>query len=196
VAAGVGVGWLASLMSAERLSAERLSVGRMGAGHPGAEHPPAGRLGAGRGVIASAVAAAAVIAGIAVTWPALPWDRRASTELADVRRAAAHLATMRPSLEESLAAGVTQLLVPSRDVSRVSVETGESLDRIVNSYAVLLNRGVKGLEPGQVVLHDAAADRPVALYRPLEVDPEASVGGNTIVRLEPRLAEIWLLSVR
>jgi len=218
VAAGIGVGWLASRFPVARLEPGRLGTehpqaGQLAAAHPQAGHlaaahpqpghtaaglPPAAHLGAGRRAIAAVMATAAVaaIAGIAVTWPALPWDRRATTELADVRRAAAHLATVRPSLEESLAAGVTQLLVPSRDVSRVSVETGESLDRIVNSYAVLLNRGVKGLEPGQVVFHDAAADRPVALYRPLEVDPEASVGGNTIVRLEPRLAEIWLLSVR
>ena len=166
VAAGVGVGWLAS------------------------------RLPRDRRAMAPIAAAAAVVVGIAVTWPALPWDRRATVELMDVRRASTHFELIRPALEDTLSAGVTQLLVPSRDVSRLSVETGESLTRILNSYAVLLIRGVKGLEPGQVLFHDAAADRPGSLYRPLEVDPEASVGGVTIVRVEPRLAEIWLLSIR
>jgi hypothetical protein len=149
-----------------------------------------------RRVIAVAAAGLAIAAGVAVTWPALPWDRRAATELSDVRRASAHAEALMPDLRGILAAGVTELLVPSRDVSRVAVETGEPLTRVLNSYAVLLDGGVEALTPGQVVFHDAAADRPAALYRPLEIDNRAMVGGNTIVRLDPRAPEIWLLSVQ
>ena len=168
VAAAVGVGWL---------------VGRVPLQRP---RPMP---------VAVAVAAAAIV-GIVVTWPALPWDRRATTELSDVRRASEHVAAVRPQLDATLQAGVAQLLVPSRDVSRLSVETGQRLDRVQDSYALLLRGGTDALEPGQVLFHDGAADRPVALYRPLEIDTEASVGARVLVRLEPRAADIWLLSVR
>ena len=156
----------------------------------------AARLPASRPAIAPLAGVAAVTAGLAVMWPALPWDRRATAELTDVRAASGHLDLVRPDLARLLDSGVTGLLVPSRDVSRVSLETDEPLDRIINSYAFLLNGGVAALRPGQVVFHDGAADRPAALYRPLEIAAESPLGGNILVRLDPRAAGIWLLSIR
>jgi hypothetical protein len=55
-------------------------------------------------------------------------------------------------------------------VSRLAVETGIGLDVIGDTYAALLAVGADGLRAGQWVIHDAAADRPVALFEPFEVD--------------------------
>src|SRR5439155_24343265 len=136
--------------------------------------------------------------GAALLWPALPWDRRAQTELADVRAASSHIAAALPPLDvvlHDLEPRPTQLLVPSRDVARVAVEMPASLRAIDNSYAVLLADGLSGLAAGQVVFHDSAADRPVALFRPLEIEGTAVVDATTLERLPLDVPGTWLLRV-
>jgi len=196
LAAAVGAGWIAGRVL------ERMSGAFQPGGRPVLVAGGSQVGGPLRGLAAMALAG---VAAVVLAWPALPWDRRAGVELADVRRSSAHLALVRPNLERALtpggqsgsgAAAASQLLVPSRDVSRLSVEFGERLDRILNSYAVLRNEGVAGLRSGQVVFHDAAADRPVALYRSLEIADQTPVDGRILVRLEPRVPELWLLVVR
>src|SRR5205814_6016109 len=131
--------------------------------------------------LAPVAASAALALGIAISWPALPFDRRASTEISDVRTASEHLALATPAIVAETAAG---FLLPSRDLSRFAVETYTSLRRAINSYALLLNDGPSGLRAGQILFHDAAADRPVALYNAFEIDDQAAVAGNSLVRLE------------
>ena len=89
----------------------------------------------------------------------------------------------------------TQLLVPSRDVARVAVALRAPLTLIENSYATLLNDGIAGLQDGQIVLHDDAADRPAALFRPLEIDGTQVVDGVTLTRLPLDVPGTWLLRV-
>ena len=88
------------------------------------------------------------------------------------------------------------VLVPSRDDSRVVVEARTTRLVVGDSYATLLHGGPSVLRPGQVLFHDAAADRPIALFRDFEIDDHGLVAGNVLVRLDPRPGGIWLLSVR
>ena len=163
-----------------------------------------------RNVAVVSAALVALILGMGVMWPAFPWDRRATTELANVRTSSANMALALPVIRRFAVpfAGSSSpcrrnvhddgpyLFVPSRDVARVIVETGACTLDVGNSYATLLNRGVAALRPGQVVFHDAAADRPVGLYRPLEVEASATVDGVVIQRLPLHIPGTWLLRVR
>ena len=90
-------------------------------------------------------------------WPALPWDRRATTELSDVRRASAHLAAVMPTLP--IAATSRRILAPpasdrrpprsqSRRRRASPSRRGEPLTRVGNRYAVLLNDGDGGAHAG------------------------------------------------
>jgi hypothetical protein len=143
------------------------------------------------GAVGAAAAAGGIVAavvGAAVVWPALPWDKRATTEVTSVRAASANAAAMpawiasnAPNLQPQAPSADTGptpptlppesfgLLVPSRDVSRLAVESGLGLDAIGDAYAAVLGAGIDGLRNGQWVIHDAAADRPVALFKPFEV---------------------------
>ena len=144
------------------------------------------------------VAIAAVVGGF-VSWPALPFDRRASTELADVRASSAHLSRALPYVAAALAAGggssgeappvgvpyvnsrAVIVFAPSRDVSRIVVEAGVPSPLVGDLYAFLLHHSVGELRSSQYVLHDRAADRPVGRYTALEIGPAArAVDGVTL----------------
>jgi hypothetical protein len=168
-AAAVGVGWLAGSL-----------LGRV----PAVGMPASLAVGA--------------ILGVLLLWPALPWDKRASTELSDVRTASERLAAAMPNLDvviHDLQPPPPALVVPSRDVARVAVELPASLRRIDNSYATLPDDGVAGFPEGAVVFHDNAADRPVALYKPLEIDSTGTVDGVSLTRLPLDVQGTWLLRV-
>jgi len=173
------------------------------------------------GILAT-VAAVALVVGL--TWAPLPFDRRATTELSNVRLSSRHLAAVLPSLVGPLRAAAAAapdsgpaggaapvvlrslaVLVPSRDVSRIAVEQHSRVTIVGDVYAFLLNAGLAQLQPGQVVVHDGSVDRPPVLYRPLEVDGVAPVTTADGLTLVPRLHEvlagdlstgIWVVEVR
>jgi hypothetical protein len=190
-AAAVGVGWVAAAVAERLPRLSRPSVARGGDW---------------------LLVAAAIAFGVAVLWPALPWDRRATTELTSVRQASANAARL-PDVIRGIASNfVTEaiplphgkvppdrpptsygLLVPSRDVSRLAVETGLQLDVIGDLYAALLAVGVDGLRAGQWIIHDAAADRPVALFKPFEVDAPT---GRVQPAIGPDIEGVWIDTIR
>lgn len=189
--AAIAVGWIGALI------ADRL---------------PRLRRPAAAGIADGALVAAAVALGLALGWPALPWDRRASTELTSIRQASANAARL-PAWIGSIAVNlVTEpvppthgdapprrppasfgLLVPSRDVSRLAIETGLGLDVVGDLYAAMLAGGVDGLRAGQWIIHDSAADRPVALFRVFEIDTPT---GRVEPGVSTDLAGIWIDRIR
>ncbi len=166
---------------------------------------------------------AALVVGVLSGAP-LPLDRRATTELANVRLSSRQLELAMPVLGGPLLAAAVQagdvgtvngapavdlrtvaVLAPSRDVSRIAVEKGSRVTLVGDMYAFLLTAGFEQLRPGQYVIHDGSVDRPVALFKPFEVDssPESTtVGGVTMtphfrdaLASEPSTG-IWVVEVR
>jgi hypothetical protein len=78
-------------------------------------------------------------------------------------------------------------------VSRLVVETGLGLDVIGDLYAAMLAGGVEGLRAGQWIIHDSAADRPVALFKVFEIDVQTG-------RVQPAIGTdidgIWIDTIR
>ncbi|HVA87013.1 MAG TPA: hypothetical protein VNF73_11960, partial [Candidatus Saccharimonadales bacterium] len=169
------------------------------------------------------LAAFAVVVALALTWAPLPLDRRATAELDNVRQASVNLARVIPDARAPLLDGAVRqgdvpaqagapaadlrtvaLLAPSRDVSRIAVELNTRMTLVGDLYAFLLRWGIGGLRSGQYVLHDAAADRPVALFAPFELDGSeetTNVGAVTLTRrfslgAPGQGSGIWLDQVR
>ena len=166
----------------------------------------------------------AAVVLLALTWAPLPFDRRATTEFANVRLSARQLDAVMPAIAAPLAAAATAtpdadpptgappvdptslaVLVPSRDVSRVAVQAPSRVTIVGDLYAFLLNAGIGGLQPGQVVVHDGSVDRPVALFKPLEVEGSTPVVTAAGVTLAPLAHEqlgsdpasgIWVVEVK
>jgi hypothetical protein len=143
--------------------------------------------------LVTAAAGAALVASV-VAGPPAPLQAQVGRELDLVRTASTNVATYagrlaalsggpgRPSAPGPVGAPAADpagvaLFVPSLLRSRIAVETGAPLTRLGDTFAEFVAEPPwPGLRAGQRLYHDAAADRPAALARLLEVDP-ASLGG-------------------